>query len=253
MIANGNVGIGVNNPSARLEVTSGIANDSGFKLTNLTSASPTVTGQAIGVDTNGKVVTISGSGGSATASNGLTAASGNVTLGGTLTSATTITQAGFGLSVSGGALTLNSGTSATNIGTDATQKIITIGNNTGTTSVQIPTGLLGIYSNSFAKAGNALNVNADALTTGSIIQAGTSSSLLNSGSGLLYIVNTGTSTLGTIMRVQANTTPSGGGLTLLANGKFGVGTTIPTNTLEINSTNDKIKYNSWLLLCSKTL
>ncbi|MEM0519290.1 beta strand repeat-containing protein [Aequorivita flava] len=55
-----NVGIGVTNPSAKLEVYSTTANTSGLKLTRLTSASPVATGATIGVDATGNVVTVPG-------------------------------------------------------------------------------------------------------------------------------------------------------------------------------------------------
>jgi len=59
---NGSLSVGsLNVPTTRLQVTTGVANDSGLRLTNLTSASPSVPGQAIGVDANGKVVTVGGS------------------------------------------------------------------------------------------------------------------------------------------------------------------------------------------------
>jgi hypothetical protein len=54
----GNVGINNATAANKLEVTHGTANNSGLRLTNLTSASPTVTGGAIGVDANGDVVRI---------------------------------------------------------------------------------------------------------------------------------------------------------------------------------------------------
>jgi trimeric autotransporter adhesin len=60
--SNGFVGIGTTSPSSRLEIESGVANTSGLKFTSLTSASPTSTGQAIGVDVNGNLVTIASSG-----------------------------------------------------------------------------------------------------------------------------------------------------------------------------------------------
>ncbi|MBC7694069.1 MAG: tail fiber domain-containing protein [Burkholderiales bacterium] len=57
-LGNGNVGIGNATPANRLEVTSGIANTSGLRFTNLTSASPTViaNGKTLSVDVNGDVV-----------------------------------------------------------------------------------------------------------------------------------------------------------------------------------------------------
>jgi hypothetical protein len=54
----GNVGIGTLTPANKLEITSGAANTSGLRFTNLTSASPTVAanGKALSVDVNGDVV-----------------------------------------------------------------------------------------------------------------------------------------------------------------------------------------------------
>lgn len=56
----GRLGIGTVLPNNRLEVVSGIPNTSGLRLTNLTSASPTVvtTGKALSVDANGDVILI---------------------------------------------------------------------------------------------------------------------------------------------------------------------------------------------------
>ncbi len=65
----GRVGIGTASPQAKLEIASGTANNSGLKLTNLTSASPaaTVPTATLGVDAGGNVVTVAG--GSTTAAN----------------------------------------------------------------------------------------------------------------------------------------------------------------------------------------
>ncbi|MCS3532979.1 hypothetical protein [Chryseobacterium sp. JUb7] len=54
----GNVGIGTTTPTAKLEINSGTSNTSGLKLTNLTSATPISTGQTIGVDASGNIVTL---------------------------------------------------------------------------------------------------------------------------------------------------------------------------------------------------
>jgi len=56
----GNIGIGEVAPSTRLQITSDTANTSGLKFTNLTAASPTSSGQAIGVDASGNLVTVAG-------------------------------------------------------------------------------------------------------------------------------------------------------------------------------------------------
>ena len=58
---NNRVGLGTNNPSTTLEIDSKTANVSGLKFTSLTSATPTSTGQAIGVDASGNVVTVAAS------------------------------------------------------------------------------------------------------------------------------------------------------------------------------------------------
>jgi hypothetical protein len=56
----GKIGIGTIAPTKRLHIYGEAANDSGLRLERLTSSSPTSTGQAIGVDANGNVVTVSG-------------------------------------------------------------------------------------------------------------------------------------------------------------------------------------------------
>jgi hypothetical protein len=60
VLGNGNTGIGTNAPANTLEIKSATANTSGLRLTNLTSASPTVitTGKALSVDANGDVILI---------------------------------------------------------------------------------------------------------------------------------------------------------------------------------------------------
>jgi hypothetical protein len=55
----GDIGMGTATPGARLEVNSGNTNVSGLKFTNLNSSSPTGTGQALGVDASGNVITVS--------------------------------------------------------------------------------------------------------------------------------------------------------------------------------------------------
>lgn len=57
--ANDRVGVGTTTPSAKLEVNSGTADVSGLKFTNLNSVSTVGTGQALGVDASGNVITVS--------------------------------------------------------------------------------------------------------------------------------------------------------------------------------------------------
>ncbi|PQA89986.1 hypothetical protein B0A69_21435 [Chryseobacterium shigense] len=58
ILGNGNMGIGTNTPGSKFEIASGSAHISGLKFTNLTSASPISTGQAIGVDATGNIITV---------------------------------------------------------------------------------------------------------------------------------------------------------------------------------------------------
>ncbi len=53
------LGIGTTSPNVKLEIDNVTANTSGLRFTQLTSASPTTAGQAIGVDASGNVVRIS--------------------------------------------------------------------------------------------------------------------------------------------------------------------------------------------------
>lgn len=54
----GRVGIGTTAPNNKVEINSGTANTSGLRFTNLTSATPVSTGQTIGVDATGNIVTL---------------------------------------------------------------------------------------------------------------------------------------------------------------------------------------------------
>lgn len=58
VLSNGNVGIGTTAPNTLLEISSGTANVSGTRLTHLNAASPISTGQTLGVDNFGNVITV---------------------------------------------------------------------------------------------------------------------------------------------------------------------------------------------------
>ncbi|PQA89984.1 hypothetical protein B0A69_21425 [Chryseobacterium shigense] len=58
ILSNGNTGVGTSTPNTKLEISSGTAHISGTKLTNLTSLSPISTGQTLGVDAAGNVITV---------------------------------------------------------------------------------------------------------------------------------------------------------------------------------------------------
>jgi hypothetical protein len=86
-----------------------------------------------------------------------------------------------------------------------------------------------------AAAESPMSFAANALTTGSILNVTSSNGGLNSTNGLLNVANTGASTNGMIARLQSNST-AGSGLTVLANGNVGIGTTNPTAKLQIQGT-----------------
>lgn len=83
---------------------------------------------------------------------------------------------------------------------------------------------------------NALSVNADALTSGSLLRLLTNSASLNSTAGLLYVDNTGASTSGKIASIKSRNV-SGSGLYILANGSNGFGTDAPTSPLSVSEQN----------------
>lgn len=74
----------------------------------------------------------------------------------------------------------------------------------------------------------ALALNANALTSGSLLSLTSSSSVLNSTNGLLYVANTGTTTSGMLASFVASTTASQG-LYILNNGRIGLGTSTPNS------------------------
>ncbi len=85
---------------------------------------------------------------------------------------------------------------------------------------------------STATTQNSMSLTANALTTGTILSVTSSDASLNSTNGLLYVANTGASTTGTVARIQSNST-AGSGLTVLANGSVGIGTTTPAGILDV--------------------
>jgi hypothetical protein len=90
---------------------------------------------------------------------------------------------------------------------------------------------------------NALSLSANALTTGSLLSLTSSSAGLNSTAGLVNIANTSASTLGTVLRVQANST-AGSGLTVLANGTVAIGTNSPVGNASLNVQANVGSYNA---------
>lgn len=85
---------------------------------------------------------------------------------------------------------------------------------------------------STATTQNPMSLSANALTTGSLLNLTSSSASLNSTNGLLNVANTGASTAGTVARIQSNST-AGSGLSVLANGNVGIGTSSPAFRLSL--------------------
>ncbi|ADQ79237.1 hypothetical protein Palpr_1089 [Paludibacter propionicigenes WB4] len=132
------------------------------------------------------------------------------TANGTLTANRTVTQANYALDFT------NSKTSGSAFDVTGT------GAYTGT-------GLFNVTANS-ATTGTLANISSSSLTEGTGLSITSSSSSLNSTNGLLYVANASASTDGTVGRIQSNST-SGSGLTVMANGKVGIGTSAPVATL----------------------
>jgi hypothetical protein len=90
---------------------------------------------------------------------------------------------------------------------------------------------------STATTQSPMTMAANALTTGSLLNITSSNGALNSTNGLLNVANTSASTTGAVARIQSNST-AGSGLTVLANGNIGIGTTAPNATLAVTSASD---------------
>ncbi len=89
-----------------------------------------------------------------------------------------------------------------------------------------------VWNFSTATTENPLSISANALITGSLLNLTSSSASLNSTNGLLNVANTSASTTGMVARIQSNST-AGSGMTVLANGNVGIGTTGPALPLAV--------------------
>ncbi|WP_374001321.1 beta strand repeat-containing protein [Bdellovibrio bacteriovorus] len=96
---------------------------------------------------------------------------------------------------------------------------------------------------STATTQNPMTISANALSTGSILRLTTSNGSVNSTNGLLYVANTGASTNGKIARIQSNST-AGSGLTVLANGNVGIGTSTPGHLLNLSAPMPELRVES---------
>jgi hypothetical protein len=89
---------------------------------------------------------------------------------------------------------------------------------------------------STATTQSPMTMAANALTTGSLLNITSSNATLNSTNGLLNVANTGASTTGIVARIQSSSA-AGSGLTILANGNVGIGTTNPVYSMQLTGTN----------------
>jgi hypothetical protein len=85
---------------------------------------------------------------------------------------------------------------------------------------------------STATTQSPMSMAANSLTTGSLLNVTSSNAALNSTNGLLNVANTGASTTGMVARIQSSSA-AGSGLTVLANGNVGIGTTTPAEKLDV--------------------
>jgi hypothetical protein len=99
----------------------------------------------------------------------------------------------------------------------------------------------GVQVDSATLTGNAFAINANSLTTGSALSITSSYGAGNSTNGLLRVANTSAVTNGVIFRAQSNST-TGSGLTVLANGNVGIGTSSPTYGFDMS----KSSSGSWI-------
>jgi len=166
---NGRIGINKVIPTTTLHVYSETADTSGLRLERLTSSSPTSTGQAIGVDSNGVVVTITGGTGGSSFTGGSVSNATNFTGGVTANTISATTTYTNGLTANTITSNTISATTYLNLPINL-QKTITsnytassadnmysiiINNNSTPITITIPSGLLSKINLGFIQQGTA--------------------------------------------------------------------------------------------------
>jgi hypothetical protein len=145
---NGRIGINKVIPTTTLHIYSETANSSGLRLERLTSSSPTSTGQAIGVDANGTVITITAATGGGGTFNGGTVNNATIFTNG-LTANTIFTNSLTANTIVTTGLTANTintnGLTANTINTNG----LTAGTISATTYLNLPINLQRTVTSSF--------------------------------------------------------------------------------------------------------
>ncbi len=93
----------------------------------------------------------------------------------------------------------------------------------------------GVQLDDATTTGTGMRVNTSAITTGTAFDVVNSGTSFNSTNGLMRVINNNTTTNGILFRAQSNSSATASGLTVLANGNSGFGTTTPANTVEITN------------------
>ncbi len=246
VLANGNVGIGTTTPFA------GLTNDGATAFT-ITAIGNLATGGVIGTATatidSGTNFNIT----QTTAGQTLTLPSPTVTTAGRIayinnTGTAAFTMLGASVPASQGITAMWTGSAWTRLDGSTTTgtALSAISAATGANTIDNLTNAQ-TWNWSTASTQTPLTLTGNALTTGDLLKL-TGAGTLTSGSlvdasaaisasstrGILYVANTAASTTGMVARIQANSTASSG-ITVLANGSVGIGTTSPSFTVPANT------------------
>lgn len=118
---------------------------------------------------------------------------------------------------------------------------------TGSSSINSNANIIAWAWNSLTTA-TAFTLSSTSYTTGNVLRVTGNNNSSNSTNGVVYIDNPGTSVNGTVLRVVANGTVVGSGLSVKASGNNGFGTTSPTASLHVGGVPNVTTINTTGLL-----